>query len=34
VRDPIELVDQAAEVITTFDLWHDLHRVDVAQLVR
>ena len=34
VRDPIVLVDQTAEEITTFDLWHDLHRVDVALLVR
>jgi hypothetical protein len=27
-------VDQAAEEITPFDLWHDRHRVDVALLVR
>jgi hypothetical protein len=27
-------VDQATEEITPFDLWHGLHRVDVALLVR
>ena len=33
-RDRTVLVDQAAEEITPFDLWHDLHRVDVALLLR
>ena len=27
-------MDQTAEEITTFDLWHDRHRVDVALLLR
>jgi hypothetical protein len=27
-------VDQAAEEITPLDLWHDLHRLDVALPVR
>jgi len=27
-------VEQAAEEITPFDLWHGLHRVDVALLLR
>jgi hypothetical protein len=26
-------VDQAAEEITPLDLWHDLHRFDIALLV-
>src|SRR5664280_339413 len=29
-RDRIVLVDQAAEEITPPDLWHALHRIDVA----
>ena len=27
-------MDQAAEETTAFDLWHDLHRLDVALFVR
>src|ERR1019366_5407951 len=34
VRNGIVLVDQAAEEITPFDLWRDLHRLDVALLLR
>jgi hypothetical protein len=33
-RNRIVLLDQAAEEITTFDLWHDRHRLDVALPVR
>jgi hypothetical protein len=33
-RDRIVLVDQAAEEITPFDLWHDRHRLNVALLLR
>src|SRR5450756_1016959 len=33
-RDRIVLADQAAKEITPPDLWHDLHRIDVALLLR